>query len=102
VLDGELEFRLGDGTVRVPAGSCVAALPLLVHGFRNPGDSEAPFINLHAPGVWARGRERGLPPGEHDTFGVDRASPAPRPIVSAPGDGDRLSKPHRLALVRVA
>jgi mannose-6-phosphate isomerase-like protein (cupin superfamily) len=24
-----------------------------------------------------------------------------RPVVSAPGDGDRLSKPHRLALARV-
>ena len=42
VLDGTMEFRLGDGTVRVPAGSCVAAPPLLVHGFRNPGDVDAP------------------------------------------------------------
>ena len=101
VLDGELEFRLGDGTVRVPAGSCVAALPLLVHGFRNPGGAEARFLNLHAPGVWARGQEYGLPRDEHDQFGPERASPVPRPIVSAPGDGDRLSKPHRLALVKV-
>ena len=61
VLEGELELRLGDGTVRVPAGTCVAALPLLVHGFRNPGDVEARFLNLHAPGVWARGQEHGLP-----------------------------------------
>src|SRR5439155_306449 len=49
VLDGAMEFRLGDATVRVPAGSCVAAPPLLVHGFRNPGDSDAPFLNLHSP-----------------------------------------------------
>jgi thiamine-phosphate pyrophosphorylase len=101
VLEGELEFRLGDGTVRVPAGTCVAALPLLVHGFRNPGEVEARFLNLHAPGVWARGQEHGLPREEHDQFGVERASPVPRPIVSAPGDGDRLTKPHRLALVKV-
>jgi thiamine-phosphate pyrophosphorylase len=101
VLEGELELRLGNGTVRVPAGSCVAALPLLVHGFRNPGDVEARFLNLHAPGVWARGQEYGLPRDQHDQFGVERASATPRPIVSAPGDGDRLTKPHRLALVKV-
>jgi thiamine-phosphate pyrophosphorylase len=101
VLEGELELRLGDGTVRVPAGTCVAAPPLLVHGFRNPGEVGARFLNLHAPGVWARGQEYGLPRGDHDQFGPERASPAPRPFVSAPGDGDRLTKPHRLALVKV-
>ena len=101
VLAGAMEFRLGDGTVRVPAGSCAAAPPLLVHGFRNPGDEDAPFLNLHAPGVWARGKDHGLPPEQYDTFGAERASASPRPIVSAPGDGDRLSKEHRLALVKV-
>jgi thiamine-phosphate pyrophosphorylase len=102
VLDGTLEFRAGDGTVRVPAGSTVAAPPLLVHGFRNPSeDEDATYLNLHAPGGWARGRAGGLPPELYDTFGVDHASPQARPIVSAPGDGDRLQKPHRLALVKV-
>jgi quercetin dioxygenase-like cupin family protein len=101
VLEGELEFRAGDGTIRVPAGTCVAAPPLLVHGFRNPPDRPASFLNLHAPGVWARGAEYGLPRAEHDQFGLERASTAARPFVSAPGDGDRLSKPHRLALVKV-
>jgi thiamine-phosphate pyrophosphorylase len=101
LVDGELEFRAGDGTVRVPAGSCVAAPPLLVHGFRNPGGDAARFLNLHAPGVWARGQAHGLPREEHDQFGPERASAAARPVVSAPGDGDRLSKPHRLALVKV-
>ena len=101
LLDGTLELRLGDGTVRVPAGSCVAAAPLLVHGLRNPDATEARFLNLHAPGVWARGREHGLPPEQRDTYGVDRASRTRRPIVSAPGDGDRFMKPHRLALAKV-
>jgi thiamine-phosphate pyrophosphorylase len=101
LLEGTLEFRLGDGTARVPAGSCVAALPLLVHGFRNPAPEEASFLNLHVPGVWARGQKHGLPRAEHDQFGSERASTAPRPILSAPGDGDRLAKPHRLALVKV-
>ena len=86
--------------MRVPAGSCVAAPPLLVHGFRNPGDAAAPLLNLHAPGVWARSRAHGLPPEQYDTFGPDRASAVPRPSVSAPGDGERLAKEHRLALVK--
>jgi thiamine-phosphate pyrophosphorylase len=101
LIDGTLEFRVGDGTVRVPDGSCVAAPPLLVHGFRNPGGPEARFLNLHAPGVWARGQAAGLPKEQHDQFGTERAAPAARPIVSAPGDGDRLAKPHRLALAKV-
>ena len=101
LLDGSLEFRLGDGTVRLPAGSCAAAEPLLVHGFRNPGGEPARFLNLHAPGVWARGQEAGLPREQHDQFGAERASTRPRPIVSAPGDGDRLAKNTRLALVKV-
>ena len=101
LVDGTLEFRVGDGTVRVPASTCVAALPLLLHGFRNPGTETASYINMHAPGVWARGQKHGLPNELHDQFGPERAAPGPRPIVSAPGDGDRLTKPHRLALVKV-
>jgi len=101
LFDGSLEFRVGDGTVRVPEGSSVAAPPLLVHGFRNPGGPAARFLNLHAPGVWARGQAAGLPKELHDQFGPGRASSAPRPVVTAPGDGDRLVKPHRLALVKV-
>lgn len=102
VLDGTLEFRAGDGTVRVPAGSTVAAPPLLVHGFRNPsGDEDAAYLNLHAPGGWSRGKGGGLAPELYDTFGPDRSSAQARPIVSAPGDGDRLQKPHRLAIVKV-
>jgi thiamine-phosphate pyrophosphorylase len=92
VLEGTMEFRAGDGTVRLPAGSTFAAPPLLVHGFRIP-DGSATYLNLHAPGGWSR--DRG------DTFGVERAAAGPRPVVVAPGDGDRLTKPHRLALIRV-
>jgi mannose-6-phosphate isomerase-like protein (cupin superfamily) len=96
-----MEFRLGDGTAQVPAGSCVAAPPLLVHGFRNPGAEEARFLNLHAPGVWARGQEHALAPEHYDTFGIDRGSAQARPTLSATGDGDRLGTEHRLALVKV-
>jgi len=99
-LDGNLELRLGDETVRVPAGSCIAAPPLLVHGFRNPGPGDTRLLNAHAPGGWARGRRR-FEREEFDTFPVERGSPTVRGIVSGPGDGDRLTKETRLALVKV-
>ena len=100
VLEGELEFRLGDETVRVPAGSCIAAPRGLVHGFRNPGDVPARYLNLHAPGVFARGSRAGEPPEHVDTFGTDESSPDVRAVGTGPGDGDRLSKEHRLLLVK--
>jgi thiamine-phosphate pyrophosphorylase len=101
VVDGEIEMRLGDETVRLPAGSAVAAPPLLLHGFRNPGTVDARYINLHAPGGWASGRKPLEPPAFDTFFGTERVSPAVRGIVSGPGDGDRLRKEHRLALVKV-
>ncbi|MCW2977196.1 MAG: thiamine-phosphate pyrophosphorylase [Actinomycetia bacterium] len=100
VLEGELEFRVGDETVRVPAGSCVGAPQTLVHGFRNPGDVPARYLNLHAPGVFARGRFADEPPAHYDTFGTGEGSPDARAVGNGPGDGDRLRKEHRLALVK--
>jgi thiamine-phosphate pyrophosphorylase len=99
-LDGNLELRLGDETVRVPGGSCVAAPPLLVHGFRNPGPADTRLLNIHAPGGWARGRRR-LQREEFDTFPFERGSRAVHGIVAGPGDGDRLVKETRLALIKV-
>ena len=86
-----LELRLGDGTARVPAGSCVAALPLLVHGFRNPEAEEARFLNLHAPGVWARGQEHGLDAPMSDQF---RPEPGDRPAAADPQRSRRRRPPR--------
>jgi quercetin dioxygenase-like cupin family protein len=52
VLKGELTVRLGpagDGVV-VPVGTLVRVPPLVVHGFRNGGEAEVRYLNLHAPG----------------------------------------------------
>jgi mannose-6-phosphate isomerase-like protein (cupin superfamily) len=49
ILEGELEFTIGDETVRVGPGSFVAAPPGVCHGFRNPGPRRARFLNVHAP-----------------------------------------------------
>jgi mannose-6-phosphate isomerase-like protein (cupin superfamily) len=49
VLEGEAEFLMGEETVRVGAGSYVAAPIGVVHGFRNVGDGELRMLNVHAP-----------------------------------------------------
>ena len=58
VLDGEVDFLLGDDSVRVGAGAYVAAPPGITHGFRPV--APARFLNIHAPdaGFAARARER--------------------------------------------
>jgi len=49
VLEGELEFRLGDETVRAPAGTSVVVPPGVVHAFTNARPDRARFLNVHAP-----------------------------------------------------
>jgi quercetin dioxygenase-like cupin family protein len=52
VLAGELTVRLGveDEPLRVPAGTLARVPALVVHGFRNAGDADVRYLNLHAPG----------------------------------------------------
>jgi mannose-6-phosphate isomerase-like protein (cupin superfamily) len=49
VLEGEPEFVMGDKTLRVGAGSFVAAPLGIVHTFGNPGSEPARLLNIHAP-----------------------------------------------------
>lgn len=49
VLDGEVEFRMGDETLRLGAGSFVAAPVGVTHTFGNPGSDGARLLNVHAP-----------------------------------------------------
>jgi mannose-6-phosphate isomerase-like protein (cupin superfamily) len=51
VLDGEVEFTIGDKTVRAGPGTFVAVPAGVHHGFRNPGPGRARFLNIHAPGT---------------------------------------------------
>lgn len=50
VLEGELEFRIGDRVVTAAAGSFVLSPPGVVHGFRNVSSHPARVLNLHTPG----------------------------------------------------
>jgi quercetin dioxygenase-like cupin family protein len=110
VLEGELGFRLGPDRepVSTGAGGLVAAPPNVVHTFVNDGNAEVEFLNIHTPdggfGAFMRARRDG---DEEATF--DTAEPPPdggRPlseaIVCGPGEGERLERANRVALLKAA
>jgi quercetin dioxygenase-like cupin family protein len=49
VLEGEVEFAVGDRVVRAGPGTWMSAPPGAEHGFRNAGTSRARVLNIHAP-----------------------------------------------------
>jgi quercetin dioxygenase-like cupin family protein len=49
VLEGEVEFAVGDVAVRAGPGIWISAPPGAEHGFRNAGASRARVLNIHAP-----------------------------------------------------
>jgi quercetin dioxygenase-like cupin family protein len=49
VLEGQIEFRVGDEPRVAGPGTFVAAPPDSVHGFRHAGPEPIRFLNLHAP-----------------------------------------------------
>lgn len=50
VLEGEVEFHVGDWVVEGTVGSYVLAPPHVVHSFRNLSEKPARIFNLHTPG----------------------------------------------------
>ena len=49
VLDGELEFRVGDEMFDATAGSCVFVPPRVQHAFANRTDAPAKFLLIMSP-----------------------------------------------------
>jgi mannose-6-phosphate isomerase-like protein (cupin superfamily) len=49
ILEGEVEFTIGDEIVRAGPGTWVAARPGVRHGFSIPGPKPARFLNVQAP-----------------------------------------------------
>lgn len=78
VLEGTLDFDLGREreTIRLPAGSFVAAPPDLVHSFRNDGSGRARFLNFHAPSGGFADYLRALRDGEDGSW-FDQRDPPP-------------------------
>jgi quercetin dioxygenase-like cupin family protein len=50
VLEGEVDFTIGDEVRRAGPGTWVAAPSGVRHGFAIPGPGNAHFLNIHAPG----------------------------------------------------
>ncbi|HUK97528.1 MAG TPA: cupin domain-containing protein [Gaiellaceae bacterium] len=61
VLDGEVEFTVGDETIRAGPGTLVAAPPGSRHGFRSAG-RPARVLNFHTPDAGFAGSIRGYRP----------------------------------------
>ena len=82
VLEGEVEFHVGDEVVQGSAGTYVLAPPQVVHFFRNVSGWRARVLNLHTPGGFVEYRRellalqaRGVEPDnaffeEHDVLDV--------------------------------
>jgi len=82
VLEGEVEFHVGDDVVHATPGTYVLAPPNVVQYFRNVGDKPARMLNLHTPGGFAQYRRelhelraQGIAPDtaffeRHDVFDV--------------------------------
>lgn len=49
VLDGELEFRLGDEVIAAGSGACVFVPPYVPHAFANRRQAPAKFLLLMSP-----------------------------------------------------
>jgi quercetin dioxygenase-like cupin family protein len=83
VLEGEIEFTVGEETVVGTTGTYVLSPAGLVHGFRNVGTGPARVLNIHTPGGFAEYRrelaalhESGVRPDRafyerHDIFDID-------------------------------
>ena len=82
VLEGELEFHVGDDVFVATPGAYVLAPPNVVHWFRNLSDGPVKLLNLHTPGGFieyrrqlAELRAQGIEPDRefferHDIFDV--------------------------------
>ena len=70
MLEGTLDFELGPEreTIRLPAGSYVAAPPKVAHSFRNDGNGRARFLNFHAPSGGFADYLRALRDGEDGSW----------------------------------
>jgi len=56
VLDGEMEFHVGEEVLHGTPGAYVLAPPNVVHWFRNVSDAPVRMLNLHTPGGFVQYR----------------------------------------------
>jgi quercetin dioxygenase-like cupin family protein len=89
VLEGELTFLLGEGSLGGPAGTFVAFPPNVVHGFDNDSAESALFYNFHMPASGFADYLRGRNPDfdQHDPPADGGADPASAILVRLPEVG---------------
>jgi quercetin dioxygenase-like cupin family protein len=93
VLEGEVEISLGPEpeTVRATPGTFAAAPPDVVHTFRSASDSDAVFLNLHAPSSGFGDHIRGRNPDfdQHDPP-PDGGRPFADAVFTGPDDAETI------------
>jgi quercetin dioxygenase-like cupin family protein len=107
VLEGELEFRLGPHgeTVRATAGTLVAVPAGLIHSFDQAGDTDARFLNFHAPDGGFAQYMRDVRDGAEASFDsfdppADGGLPANEATISGPGEGEHMVSGNRDARMK--
>lgn len=75
ILDGQLEFRLGEETFDASAGACVFVPPRVPHAFANRGHAPAKFLLMTSPST-------------HDRYFIELAEILGR---SGPPDSDAIA-----------
>jgi quercetin dioxygenase-like cupin family protein len=94
VLEGEVDFQLGDGGARHGPETVVGIPPELIHTYRFDGSGQAQFLNLHAPGVgFAEYLFGQAPPEEADNFfdPEENGRPASDATVLRFDDGETIT-----------
>jgi quercetin dioxygenase-like cupin family protein len=105
VLEGELQFWVGDETHRAGPGTFVAVPPGIIHAFTNPGPGSVRFLNVHAPSCGFTDYIRAVNSGEEvdaerfDMWNTEQGGPAGA-VVLVPGEGELFSGPRREIYVR--
>ena len=76
VLEGEVEFHVGDEVVHGTPGTYVLAPPNVVHWFRNLSDEPVRMLNLHTPGGFAQYRRSSRSSARRGSSRTSRSSSA--------------------------
>jgi quercetin dioxygenase-like cupin family protein len=106
VLEGELEFKAGEETVRALPGTSVCVPPGVVHSFTTVEAKGARFLNVHAPGGFSgylRARIGGddPDPADFDIHDVETTGGPGEAIVATDGDGDRIEMPDSASTITI-
>jgi mannose-6-phosphate isomerase-like protein (cupin superfamily) len=105
VLEGELEFQIGDETHRAGPGAFVAVPARIVHAFTNPGPGSVRFLNVHSPAcgfteyIRARNSGEDVDLERFDMWDTEQGGPADA-VLLGPGEGELLAGPQRELYVR--